>query len=334
MKILCISTTKNECDVIESFVRHNARFCDHFCFIDESKDATREIVRKLQQEGFSIDMFAPNTSDYQQNVLITACLDAVGPSGAFDWAVFLDADEILPDVSRAQFEALLAKVPAQSAASMCWKTFVPLSLDYFSHADPLVANFRPRSAERSSFSKVLVPASLYAHVRVDLGNHRALLRAGGQPCPTVALPLSLAHFPVRSVEQIGLKNILACHTHSMKRNRVPGEGAHVYRTLEDLRRADFRPGYDMLRDLALSYADFGGAVAIYVDVAAPAVRALSQPLRHGALARPNVIAILDREIEYMSSKILKYRNANAAAVEALGASETAVGATAGAAAAH
>jgi hypothetical protein len=64
------------------------------------------------------------------------------------------------------------------------------------------------------------------------------------------------------------------------------------------------------------------------------VRALSQPLRHGALARPNVIAILDREIEYMSSKILKYRNANAAAVEALGASETAVGATAGAAAAH
>jgi 3,4-dihydroxy 2-butanone 4-phosphate synthase/GTP cyclohydrolase II len=52
MKIASISTTKNECDVIEAFVRHNARFCDKFFFIDESVDQTRTILKALQEEGF------------------------------------------------------------------------------------------------------------------------------------------------------------------------------------------------------------------------------------------------------------------------------------------
>ena len=352
VKIVCITTSKNECDVVESFIRHNSRFCDHFCLIDESKDATRDILQNLRSEGFSIDIFNPGTSDYQQEGLINACLDAVRQSRQFDWAVFLDADEILPDVTRPEFEALLAGVPARTCAALGWQTYVPLSLDYFTHEDPLVTNFRPRSTEPRQWFKVMVPASLFADARVAAGNHRAYLRANGETCATVNLPLRLAHFPVRSIEQISLKNILACHTLTMKRNRKPGEGSHVYMTLNDLRRANFAPGYEqlrdialkkyvklnkqvkpddllraikeLLRDLALKYADIGAPdCTVDVDEAAPALRSSSAPLRFPELARPNVIAIFDREIEFFARKILQYREANVAAIESLGKAEAA-----------
>jgi hypothetical protein len=325
VKIVCITTSKNECDVVESFIRHNSRFCDHFCLIDESKDATRDILQNLRSEGFSIDIFNPGTSDYQQEGLINACLDAVRQSRQFDWAVFLDADEILPDVTRPEFEALLAGVPARTCAALGWQTYVPLSLDYFTHEDPLVTNFRPRSTEPRQWFKVMVPASLFADARVAAGNHRAYLRANGETCATVNLPLRLAHFPVRSIEQISLKNILACHTLTMKRNRKPGEGSHVYMTLNDLRRANFAPGYEQLRDLALKYADIGAPdCTVDVDEAAPALRSSSAPLRFPELARPNVIAIFDREIEFFARKILQYREANVAAIESLGKAEAAI----------
>jgi hypothetical protein len=325
VKIVCITTSKNECDVVEGFIRHNGRFCDHFCLIDESKDSTRDILQNLKNEGFSIDVFNPGSSDYQQQGLINACLDAVRQSGRFDWAVFLDADEVLPDVTRNEFESLLGQVPAATCAALAWQTYVPLSLDYFTHADPLVTNFRPRNREHSQFFKVMLPASLFADARIAAGNHAAYLRATGQACATVALPLRLAHFPVRSIEQISLKNILACHTHTMKRNRLPGEGAHVYMTLDDLRRANFSPGYELLRDLALKYADMGAPPGtVHVDAAAPALRAEAVPLRFPEMARPNVIAIFDREIEYFARKILQYREANAAAMESLSKAEAAI----------
>ncbi len=324
MKIVCINTTKNECDVIESFVRHNARFCDQFCLVDESNDATRDILQKLKDEGFPISVFTPNSSSFQQADMINACLDAVRQSSQFDWAVFLDADEILPDVTRVEFEILLARVPATTCAAVHWETYVPLSLDYFLHEDPLVTNFRPRSAELSPFLKVIIPESLFAGARVTTGNHSAYHGANGQPCATAALPLGLAHFPVRSAEQISLKNIIACHTLTMKRNRVPGEGAHVYQILNELRQANFAPGYELLRDLALKYADLGVPGDVHVNTTAPALRAQTLPIRYREMMRPNVISIFDREIEYLSRKILKYREANHSAIESLNTCEGAI----------
>jgi hypothetical protein len=88
-------------------------------------------------------------------------------------------------------------------------------------------------------------------LQISIGNHGAQLRANGQPCPTVLLPLHLAHFPDRSFEQTSLKYILACYTLTMKRNRLPGEGTHVYRTLNDLCSAIFTQECPLLRELAL-----------------------------------------------------------------------------------
>jgi hypothetical protein len=111
----------------------------------------------------------------------------------------------------------------------------------------------------------------------------------------------------------------------MKRNRTQGEGSHVYMTLKDLRRANFAPGYELLRDLALKYADMGAPPGtVDVDAAAPALRSVAAPLRFRELARPNVIAIFDREIEFFARKILQYREANTAAIESLSKAEAAI----------
>jgi len=54
------------------------------------------------------------------------------------------------------------------------------------------------------------------------------------------------------------------------------------------------------------------------------LRSSSAPLRFPELARPNVIAIFDREIEFFARKILQYREANVAAIESLGKAEAAI----------
>ena len=44
MRIVIVSTTKNEEDIIKSFVHHNGCLLDAFFFLDASTDSTRKIL--------------------------------------------------------------------------------------------------------------------------------------------------------------------------------------------------------------------------------------------------------------------------------------------------
>ena len=74
---------------IEAFVRHNARFVDAFFFIDESVDATRTLLGRLQAEGFDITVLDSTSTVYEQRMLITSALRIVDGLNAFDWVVLL-----------------------------------------------------------------------------------------------------------------------------------------------------------------------------------------------------------------------------------------------------
>jgi len=55
MRLAAVTTVRNECDIIESFVRHNAAFLDCFYILDHrSTDATPVILRKLTDEGLPV----------------------------------------------------------------------------------------------------------------------------------------------------------------------------------------------------------------------------------------------------------------------------------------
>src|SRR5262249_50785867 len=95
MKIACICSTKNEGDVIESFVRLNARICDSFFFVDDSTDKTRQILDLLASEHYDINFLPSSRVGYNQpnatRALISAVLGRMNP----DWIFLLDADEII-----------------------------------------------------------------------------------------------------------------------------------------------------------------------------------------------------------------------------------------------
>ncbi len=317
MKIASISTTKNECDVIEAFVRHNARFCDHFFFIDESVDSTRTILGHLQAEGFGITIFNSGSNTYVQSDLITTVLRHLNNIGGFDWVTLLDADEFLPDVTRETFEHWLQQVPHNTLAALAWQTYVPRTRDYFSFDDPIVQNFLPRNTEGAGplIYKVCVPASLLGVAHADPGNHGAHI--GGVPLPGALLPLRLGHFPVRSTEQIIVKNIVAAHVTSMKEGKTEIEGWHVYKSLQQLRDNRFDFSYDELLNVALTYHVAEHPQGLALDQSAPPLRAQSVLMRYLHLRYRSPLAELDRELESMAAKVLLYRRALTSAKRSL-----------------
>ncbi len=54
-KVAAITMIKDECDIIELFVRINSRSVDHIFVIDhDSKDGTQEILLRLKAQGFPL----------------------------------------------------------------------------------------------------------------------------------------------------------------------------------------------------------------------------------------------------------------------------------------
>jgi hypothetical protein len=312
MKIASISTTKNEADIIEGFVRHNSRFVDSFFFVDESVDTTRTILGKLQEEGFDITILNSSNAVYEQRLLITSALRVVESLEKYDWVVLLDADEILPDVSRDAFKESLYRIPPGRLAALRWQTFVPTSRDYFNCEDPLVSNFLPRTNEggAGTISKIAVPRALFGVALIDPGNHGACDANSGAVLAVEMLPWPLGHFPVRSTEQIVVKNIVAAHVTSMKENKTAVEGWHVYESLEQMRAKNFDMSYDELLRLALSYAIPGGTAAADIDRFGSPIRDHATQMKYTALRYRSPLAALDREMEAMARQVAQHRRSS------------------------
>lgn len=85
MTIASISGIKNESDVIESFVRHNAKFIDDFYFIDDSADKTPAILAQLAGEGFRIFTIKFDTRDYQHSKIMTNATRFINQERKYDW---------------------------------------------------------------------------------------------------------------------------------------------------------------------------------------------------------------------------------------------------------
>ena len=127
MKLAAVCMIKNECDVIELFIRINARVVDHFFVIDDgSSDATATILDHLAREGYPITVSHRQTFGYQQAALTN---DAVRKIAAldYDWIMPLDADEFIGPCLKHALNALSEDVPGK----LMLRNFIPLEGDYF-----------------------------------------------------------------------------------------------------------------------------------------------------------------------------------------------------------
>jgi hypothetical protein len=305
MMVACICSTKNEGDIIEAFVRLNSRFCNTFYFVDESSDNTRQIISLLRDEGYDVGFLAPTAGGYNQPHPTKTYIDCVKKILDPDWIFLLDADEIIVAPDHQRFLNELREIPENTFLAAEWKTYLPTTLHYFESTSPLNACFVPRRNAEPEYRKIAIPRSLSDKIITTPGNHSARSLDGTPLQEQAAASYFLAHFPVRSVEQIIVKNIIATHNLTTRLDTQVGEGFHVFQVFEMIRDRNYQLTLEDLIVIASNYACQNQITSAEIfNVPNPVVPdLLKTELRYLSLAKINVIARLDSEIERLSKQI-------------------------------
>lgn len=260
MRLVGIAMVRNEADIIEAFVRHNLSRLDGLLVIDHrSDDRTRDILAALAREGLSLTLTLDDERAQRQPENITRLAREAFAHGA-DCVVPLDADEFLKVPDRAAFERTLSSLPPDLCAALEWQTYVPEG-----HADaahPLAAARRRRVVEAHGLYKIVLTRS-FAHAPaavVGPGNHTVLMMGSQQdlartPVRLARLPsaiAALAHFPVRSIDQLVRKIEVGWAAHCAAARSDPTLAFH-WRELHEKIAAQGPPTPARLREIALNY---------------------------------------------------------------------------------
>ena len=221
IEALGIAMVKNEADVIEAFVRHNLGFMDALAIVDnDSIDGTREILVQLQQEGLPIILFDDPVVAHFHAEIMTAVYRKTVPKFKPRFVFLLDADEFIVASSREALYVQLRAMRPGTQAQYCWRTYMPAPTGPEGDAsDPLRSITHRKVVEHHPWWKAVIVTDpkIDMKLKIRQGNHGA--RYGGRWLRSVKLrDVALAHFPVRSVDQITGK-VLVGWIANLERNR-------------------------------------------------------------------------------------------------------------------
>jgi hypothetical protein len=219
LRLVGIACVGNEADVVEAFVRHNLSLLDRLVILEHNTlDGTREILDRLVTEGLPITVEHSSERQFRQVAFTNALLRTALERYRADWVFPLDCDEFLVAPTRADLDhALLAAGDAHVAVR--WITYAPSPWDDPMEPHPVrrikhCFDYPTPSIDEDRWVwKVGVNASLLGDYYLDRyeiggGNHFVALLGDQRPCRAPMVPLDqvgLAHFPVRSAEQLGIK---------------------------------------------------------------------------------------------------------------------------------
>lgn len=315
MRIASISGIKNESDVIESFVRHNAKFIDDFYFIDDSADKTPEILQRLAAEGFRIFNIKLDTRDYQHSKIMTNATRLVGQAQKYDWIFYLDADEILYYPSKDQLHRLLAENLSAEMGVLHHYEMASNGKPYFTSANPLKECFNVRSTQ-SQTRKVFIRGDLAENTIVGPGQHDAV-KADGARMVAFESGAQLAHYPVRSATQYATRTIIIYTSLLAKLNKIPNEGHHAVRQYEWLKEH----GFDVPESMVTSWGlQFGlDEVTRHQCVLTDQTPVLLADIecRYHELAKTPSVLLLANELERVSQLLSDFRHKTHATLQAL-----------------
>ena len=266
-RIVSLSMVKNEQDIIEPFIRHNARFVDCMVVLDNaSVDDTRNILVQCARELDNVVVGDSPSFAYTQGDRMTRLLQYCQTAFFADFILFLDADEFISARNRQDLLAALQTIPSGGVGLMPWQSFVldPRHGDAAKQsADPPRSFGWRRAAEAPAFSKAVL--RLDGACRPDLvvwqGMHN-VVTASGAALPEIPLPtLPLLHFPVRGRDQIVAKAVIGWMAY-LARNPGAGqvqEGTH-WKDIFDLAAG---------RETPLTDAELCAVSLLYAQDAAP-----------------------------------------------------------------
>ena len=295
---LCIA--KNEADIIEAMVRHNLGFLDHLHVVDnDSADATPGILAALQAEftgrlSWSVDRRAGHGQQAMTNEILPGL--ALRTDAA--QVVLLDADEFIR-AERALFrETLLATdMPVQ----MEWMSFVPTPGDDAGERNPVARITHRRKREVLKQGKITVPRGLVGHAQVGAGNHSLI--AGARVPFLSDRELKLAHYPVRSREQLISKVLIGSWNLRLRGGPVKTEASHWRALAERILAGDAITDADV-HTVALRWG-VDVAVRVVVDpLMPPGAMELRYTPDNAALLERNLIAFAESCVKRSSGKVL------------------------------
>lgn len=220
--IISITVARNEEDILESFVQHNAAIVDKMIIVLHCcSDASREILERLIRRGLPLEMRESDAPYHAQSKSLTAIIRELSES-SYRWILPLDADECLCDTT-GNPRAVLQKLKADIVYDIPWKTYVPTPKDDFYEKNPLMRIRYHRVKESPQFTKVLIPGHLTHQAVILLGSHTLIKLSGDRYESRVHPTLYLAHFPVRSEQQLRRKIIHGWESHLSNPDRKPNE---------------------------------------------------------------------------------------------------------------
>lgn len=276
--IVAVACIRDEQDVVERFVRHNLSVVDGLIVLDHrSRDRTPGILAALAAEGLPLALCRETRPGKHQGDWMSRMARAAATRLGAHPVVPLDADEFLTGSPPAAMRSLLKAVPRGGVTALEWMSYVPLPEDPAGEVDVLARITHHRAREVSRTLKLAVggdlaadPGFLWSH-----GMHRAV-RGLDDLSPEPQSPaLSLAHVPVRSVEQLRAKVAVSRLANAVRTGKTD---YLCYDWLESLVPLVPEMTADDLRRAAIHYLcerDFGDD-----EVVADPVAPLGGPLRH------------------------------------------------------
>jgi hypothetical protein len=252
---------RNEADIIETFVRYHCEIVDAMRIVDHASiDGTSDILEGLRREGLPLHLTTKRGVAHDQSIVVTrAAKNAASVHGA-DLVVPLDADEFLisPGTSAVRSAVEGLAVTRDRYFRAPWLTYVPTAADTAEERNVLKRIQRRRKLEPRQYWKAIIPGRLMRRrsAVVSFGSHE-LKKYGWiwhRRHPCVAAPgLGIAHFPVRSSEQLVRKVLLGWPSHLARADKKGGENNHWEALYQRFRRGAM-PTSDELSALALTYA--------------------------------------------------------------------------------
>jgi len=217
MRLIGVTVVRNEADIFESSARANLHVLDElYVLLHRARDGTDEIAAALRREGLKLRLFADQREGFHQDASINSLARRAFQEGNADFVFPIDGDEILQVADRPALETSLSALPSRTGGLMRWQTYVCSVADDATELCPTRRityrydlgpdwNAAIPVGIDAEYCKVFVGRWFHEQPSAWIyeGNHAVFCdgKLAVTPCPGV----EIAHFPVRSLDQLSQK---------------------------------------------------------------------------------------------------------------------------------
>jgi hypothetical protein len=300
LRLIGVICAGNEADIIEACVRHSLTLLDRLLILEHNTlDGTREILDRLVAEGLPISLEHASEPRFMQREFTNRLLRAALEIHGADWVFPLDCDEFLLAASRAALDGALTEA-GDAHVRMKWVNYVPTPDDPAGEPHPLrrirhCYDYRRCVDDNPYVWKIGVNARFLGDYYLDRyeivrGNHFLSLLDQRPPAsaPMATLTaLRIAHFPVRSTDQMAQKAALGL----LARLGTQSRSTHHAQAWHEVTSGGI--GFATLARVARTFIDIGRVTPdALIDTPLKLAPLPAPPLSYGVHALPAAAVIL------------------------------------------